>query len=171
MLTAFTADPKQIHDALFKLHASARALTRVSDCQQLSDYQAQQIERFEDDQTIDEWKVALDEMKTRCPNPLPVPAIQTLARDMVSQAEIQARSNLKELEQVDNYISHMPGQRTIVLVSPGFLSQSEQYQLDRIIDRAVRAQTVISSLDPKGLALLMRSPTSPGATIPQQTQV
>jgi len=49
----------------------------------------------------------------------------------------------------------MPGQRTIILVSLGFLSQSEQYQLDRVIDHALRAQVVISSLDPKGLALLM----------------
>jgi VWFA-related protein len=156
MLTGFTADPKQIHDALFKLHASVRALTRIGECPQLSDYQAQQIERFEDDYTIDEWKVALDEMKARCPNPFPVPAIQTQARNIVSQAEIQARSNLMGLEQVVNYISHMPGQRTIVLISPGFLSQSEQYQLDRIIDHALRSQAVISSLDPKGLALLMR---------------
>jgi hypothetical protein len=44
----------------------------------------------------------------------------------------------------------------MVLVSPGFLSQSEQYQLDRMIDRALRSQVVISSLDPKGLALIMR---------------
>jgi VWFA-related protein len=156
MLTDFTTDPKQLHDALFKLHASVRALNRVGECPQLSDYQAQQIARFEDDQTIDEWKVALDEMKSQCPNPNPVPIIQMLARDIESHAEILARSNLKELEQVVNYISHMPGQRTIVLVSPGFPSQSEQYQLDRIIDRALRSQTVISSLDPRGLALLMR---------------
>jgi len=156
MLTAFTADPKQIHDALFKLHASARALTRIGECPQLSDYQAQQIERFEDDQTTDAWMVALNETKAQCPNPNPVPFIQMQARNIVSQAQVQARSNLKGLEQVIDYISHMPGQRTVVLVSPGFLSQSEQYQLDRIIDRALRSQVVISSLDPKGLALLMR---------------
>ncbi len=53
-------------------------------------------------------------------------------------------------------MAQMPGQRTIIMVSPGFLSQSEQNQLDRIIDRALRSQVVISSLDPKGLALLMR---------------
>ena len=41
------------------------------------------------------------------------------------------------------------------LSPPGFPSQSEQYQLDRLVDRALRAQVVISALDPKGLALLM----------------
>ena len=44
----------------------------------------------------------------------------------------------------------------MILVSPGFLSQSEQYQLDRIIDRALRSEVVVSSLDPRGLAILMR---------------
>ncbi len=156
MLSNFTADPKQIHDALLKLHSSPRALTRIGDCPSLSDYQAQQIARFEDDYTIDAWKVALDEVGSRCPNPNPVPMIQMLARNIVSQAEIQSRTSLQELERIVQYMSQVPGQRTVVLVSPGFMSESEQYQLDQLIDRALRAQVVISSLDPKGLALLMR---------------
>src|ERR1700722_11709650 len=51
----------------------------------------------------------------------------------------------------------MPGQRNVILVSPGFLAQPVQYQLDRVIDRALRSQVVINSLDPKGLAILVRS--------------
>ena len=38
-----------------------------------------------------------------------------------------------------------------VLVSHGFFSQSEQQALDHIVDRALRAGVVINSLDPKGL--------------------
>jgi len=81
-----------------------------------------------------------------------VSMIRIMAQNIVSQAETQARSNLLQLDHLVSYISQMPGQRTIILVSPGFLSQSEKYQLDRVIDRAVRLQIVISSLDPKGLA-------------------
>ncbi len=160
MLTDFTADPKQLHEALLKLHSSPRALTRIRECPDLSDYQAQEIEKFEDDQTIDAWKVALDEMAhdPTCPRgvPDPVAFVQMQARNILAQAQIQARSNLQELERLVNYIARMPGQRIVVLVSPGFLSQSEQPQLDRIIDHALRSEVVISSLDPKGLALLMR---------------
>jgi hypothetical protein len=82
--------------------------------------------------------------------------IRNQARTMVDQAEIQARTGLQSLEQVVDIISRAPGQRSIILVSPGFLSHSEQYQLDRIIDHALRAQVVIDSLDPRGLAILMR---------------
>ncbi len=155
MLSDFTDDPKQLHEALTKLHTSPRNLNRVGDCPQLSDYQASQIAQFEDDYQIEAWRVALDETANRCPQPQPVPFIQILARAIVEQVEIQSRTNLQALENLVQYLSHLPGQRTIVLVSPGFPSQSEQYQLDRLVDRALRAQVVISALDPKGLALLM----------------
>lgn len=160
MLTDFTGDPKQIHDALTKLRTSPRALNRFRECPDLSDYQAEQIEKFEDDQTIDVWRVALDEMAhdPTCPQgvPDPVAVVQMQARNILAQAQIQARSNLQEIERLVNFTAQMPGERIVVLVSPGFLSQSEQVQLDRIIDRALRSQVVISSLDPKGLGLLVR---------------
>jgi VWFA-related protein len=175
-LSDFTADPKQIHDALAKLHASPRALTRLHDCPELSDYQALQISESENN-SIDAWKMALDEAAHRCgmldPQALesfldgskrvPLPeidsvmaAIRAQARSVLAQVEIQARSNLRQLEQVVSNLSQLAGQRTIVLVSTGFLSQSEQFQLDKIIDQALRMEVVVSSLDPKGLALLMR---------------
>jgi hypothetical protein len=46
----------------------------------------------------------------------------------------------------------MPGQRIIVLISPGFFSPDE-YQPDKndIIDRAIKASVVINSLDARGL--------------------
>jgi VWFA-related protein len=159
VLTDFTADPKQIHEALFKLHVSPRALNRFRECPDLSDYQAAQINQFQEDTEIDAWKMALDEMANNpaCPKGGdPKSYVVMQARNIVSQAEIQSRTSLQELERMVRYMSQMPGQRTVIMVSPGFLSQSEQYQLDRIIDRALRSQVVISSLDPKGLALLMR---------------
>ena len=54
----------------------------------------------------------------------------------------------------------MPGQRTVVLVSPGFLTESEKYTLDDMVDRAVRSQVIISSLDPRGLVVLMGADAS-----------
>lgn len=65
-LSNFTADPKQIHEALSKLRASSRSLTRIHECPELSDYQAVQITEFSDDITIDAWKTAIEEAITRC---------------------------------------------------------------------------------------------------------
>ena len=66
------------------------------------------------------------------------------------------RSNLRELEQVVKYTSQMPGQRTVISGSPGFLLGDDQFQLERIVDRALRLQVVISSLDPRGLPMVVR---------------
>jgi VWFA-related protein len=196
MLSDFTVDPQQIHAALSKLQASGRSMTRIHDCPDLSDYQALEITRQENPEYSDAWQVALDEARTVCSINLPggggqasegpkdgaesssqvydplVGLIRSLARNVVFQSEILARSNLLGLERVVNHISQMPGQRTVIFLSPGFLSQSEQYSLDNVIDRALRSQVIISSLDPRGLALLMREsdasrkfiPGKPGTT-------
>jgi VWFA-related protein len=183
MLSDFTADQKQIHDALFKLHASPQALSHVRECPNLSDYQARQIEQFGDDLTTDAWKMALDECRA-CGCPAGGVAgkiskgstetagdetqayIRNLARRVVDQSAMQSRSNLSELEHVVTYLSRIPGQRTVVLVSPGFQSESEQRQLDRIVDLSLRSQVVISTLDPKGLAIMMREADASGGYTP-----
>ncbi len=161
-LSDFTGDPKQIHEALLKLHVSPLAL-KNNDCPDISDYQAQQIVESVDE-NIDAWQVAIDQAlhDQRCSNVPrftlgePQRYIAVLARRILEQSQIQSRANLQELEKVVKYVARMPGQRTVVLVSPGFLSRSEQFDLDQIIDQALRAQVVISSLDPRGLANLTR---------------
>ncbi len=82
--------------------------------------------------------------------------IRNEARTIVEKSQMEARASLQGLEQVVDILARAPGQRSVILVSPGFLSQNDQYHLDRIIDRALRSQVVINSLDPRGLALLMR---------------
>jgi VWFA-related protein len=202
MLSDFTVDPQQIHAALATLQASGRSMTKIHDCPDLSDYQALEITRQENPEYSDAWQVALDEARTVCGIKLPggggqasegpkdgtasssqvydplVGLIRSMARNVVFQSEILARTNLLGLERVVNHIAQMPGQRTIVFVSPGFLSQDEQYPLDKVIDRALRSQVIISSLDPRGLALLVREsdasrkfiPGKPGTTNRLDTQ-
>ena len=86
-----------------------------------------------------------------------VAQILNLARTIVQQNDILVRDNLQQMDRVVQRLSQMPGRRNMILVSPGFLSQTEQLQLDRVIDRALKSQVVINSLDPRGLAILVRS--------------
>ena len=156
-LSDFTGDPKQIHDALLKLKVSPVAL-RPHDCPEISDYQAQQIIEFDDERT-DAWVLAIDQAQNdfRCHVPQPPERyIAVMARRILEQSQNQARANLQELEKVVTYVARMPGQRIVVLVSPGFLSRSEQFDLDQIMDRALHSQVVINSLDPRGVVNLMR---------------
>jgi VWFA-related protein len=180
-LADFTGDPKQIHDALLKLRVSPVAL-RPHDCPEISDYQAEQIIEF-DDERIDAWVLAIDQALNdpKCTHVPQGPGepqryIAVMARRILEQSQNQARANLQELEKVVTYVARMPGQRIVVLVSPGFLSRSEQFDLDHVMDRALRAQVVINSLDPRGMANIMREgnvfhtyiPAVAAAGIPQR---
>jgi len=102
---------------------------------------------------------ALAEVRICAPPPDPrdtLASIRMLAQRITSMAQAHARENVEQFAKVIDVMTQAPGVRTVILVSPGFLSQSEQLALDRIIDRALRSQVVINSLDPKGLAVLMR---------------
>jgi VWFA-related protein len=205
MLSEFTADAKQIHEALSRLHVSSRAPSQGANCPNLSDYQALEIVQSPNNQNIDAWIAAKDEL-AQCgvafQTPLPTsspgkvggagsggspsssgsgggPAagngdigtssILNLARNIVNQGQVLAQANLQVLEQVVKNISRMPGERTVILVSPGFISRNEMSHMDRIIDQALRSQVVISSLNPKGLAVLMREGDATQKNMPSST--
>jgi len=49
-------------------------------------------------------------------------------------------------------LAAMPGQRSVVLVSPGFLTQTQASNIDEITNRALQQDVVISAIDAAGLA-------------------
>jgi len=55
------------------------------------------------------------------------------------------------LNDIVRRMSTLPGQRSIVLVSPGFLTPQLEFEYGQTIDRAVRAQVTIATLDARGL--------------------
>jgi VWFA-related protein len=162
MLTDFTADPAKIHQAITQINGSSRPGQAVRRCPDLSVYQAEELLRNGDYLHNAAWQLASAEYKQctgRDPDPKIPPdvhLIRAMAQALVGEAQARTRANLQQFEQVTRYIAHLPGQRTVLLISPGFLSSEEQYRLDRIIDEALRSQVVINALDPKGLAILMR---------------
>src|SRR3984885_12796714 len=164
MLSDFTSDPKQIHESLSQLRASGRAPAPGHDCPDLSDYQALEMMKTaarldlkNPFSTGDAWGLAFEEGAQRdcLPSAVPIANKNYLldkASTVAGQAEILTRSNLRELQEVVKYTAQMPGQRIVILGSPGFLLQDDnQFQLERVMDHALRLQVVISSLDPRGL--------------------
>ena len=164
MLTDFTSEPSQIHNALKQLNVSAHTRSMTKQCPDLSEYQAEEILR-DSDYHSDAWQLAGAEINqcnggNRDPKALPTQdqllTIKAMARQLVDEANARTRANLQTFEQVTNYLTHLGGDRTLILVSPGFLSSNEQDQLDRIINQAVRSSVVVNALDPKGLTVMMR---------------
>ncbi|MGC2793789.1 MAG: VWA domain-containing protein, partial [Candidatus Sulfotelmatobacter sp.] len=70
---------------------------------------------------------------------------------VLSAGDHESRISLGLLSDVVRNVSRKPGQRSVVLVSPGFITPQLEYDYTQIIDRAVRAQVVINTLDARGL--------------------
>jgi len=63
----------------------------------------------------------------------------------------ETRVSLSVLKDLVRRMSIMPGQRIIILISPGFLTFQESEEKSDIFDRAIRANVLINSLDARGL--------------------
>lgn len=159
----FSSDLKKLHEALFKLHPNSRV---GNECPNITDYQAKMIVEWAPPPVVqgrvtqaaptpgsDALAVAIDEANNICHLPWDGRAIYMLAQRLLSQYVWQAQYSLEGLKDVVNHISDMPGQRTVVLVSPGFMTSDFSSKLSEIVDRALRSQVVISSIDSKGLAV------------------
>jgi hypothetical protein len=74
------------------------------------------------------------------------------AQGALHNGEHETRLAASVLVQVVRRIAAMPGQRNIVLASPGFLVPfGDQSEVTDVINRAIRANVVISTLDLRGL--------------------
>jgi len=77
---------------------------------------------------------------------------QGVAQQALGVGEQDSHVALTVFTDVVRHMAAMPGQRIVVLVSPGFYTP-DSYQPDRneIINRAIKANVVINSLDARGL--------------------
>ena len=77
---------------------------------------------------------------------------RTRAEQTIGKYEALAAALVGALESAIRQITVMPGEREIILVSPGFLLPSAGERLSGLIDGATRRRILISALDARGLA-------------------
>lgn len=156
----FTDDRAKLHEALLRLQPRPiNSNIFKQQCPEISYYQADLIVNKHD---RDATQVAVLEAGECGPQlssnhgvstPLGNPAalVNALSAGVLSAGEHESRLSLGTLKDVVHKVSRMPGQRSIVLVSPGFITPDLEYEFTDIIDAAVRSQIVISALDARGL--------------------
>jgi hypothetical protein len=86
------------------------------------------------------------------------------ATQVLNQWETQSEAVLRGLEQVIRRTALLPGQHSVIFLSPGFLLYNLESQIAEIADRALRSSVVISTLDPRGLYVI-----NPGGDATRQT--
>jgi VWFA-related protein len=79
---------------------------------------------------------------------------RTDARTALDDGDRDTRLALDNLQAAVRRMSMMAGQRTIVLVSPGFITLSLLPELDEVIERAARNGILINTLDARGVYVI-----------------
>ena len=149
----FTDDRAALRMALKSLMPRSISKGASADCPDVSYYMADLIINRGDQAALQDATTAA----LMCaPNPRAVHAsAQQLALSTAQQVLIlggrETYLALSVLRDVIRRIGTMPGQRTILLLSPGFLTWEFQYESNEVIDHALRLQVVISALDIRGL--------------------
>ncbi len=170
----FTDDRQKLHDALFKVLAKPQSAR--GSCPEISDYEA-----YEVTQQVPDALAVLHEEAIQCdcdttdPNvdpsqersalsfPVATSSCNVIAKQRVENeaaqiwdsAKLMSKYSLGGIEGSVRRLAAMPGQRTLVLVSPGFLTQTAGDKIEDIIDRALRQDVVVSAIDSMGLAAPM----------------
>jgi VWFA-related protein len=148
----FTDDPDQLRNGLARLapHPIARSIGQ--ECPDISYYQADMILDKHDAQALD---AAIAEV-VWCLHPKDGGTAAMLAK-MKAQRVLQAgeqetQVSLAMLRETVRRMATMPGERVLVLVSPGFLTLAE-HQPDEYdaIERALRASVIINVLNARGV--------------------
>jgi VWFA-related protein len=159
----FTDDRDKLHAALRQIlpRSMTAAAAMDDECPPMEFYEADAILNQHDSQaeavaTSD----ALACLSTGAQSPQgPSPAdiqhaeevAQTTARGVFERGDVDTQNSFRRLRELTQRLEALPGQRTIVLISPGFIYPTHEFELSEILDGAIRANVFISTLDARGL--------------------
>lgn len=146
------------HDALRKalLGIVSRPLTTGNDhdCPDVGYYQADLIVNRNDTQAL----AVATEDAIQCAfggDPSMQAPAQVLAQSAALRALAQGDNETvftyRHLDEIVRRLGTMPGQRVLVLISPGFIPSTMQAEASGMVDRATRANIVINTIDARGL--------------------
>jgi len=88
------------------------------------------------------------------------------AMNELTVGEQESRYSLNTLKDAIRRLATAPGQRSVVLLSPGFLTPNLEYELGDVIDKALHAGVIIGALDARGLYVPMAGGDASGENAP-----
>ena len=150
----FTDDRTLLHEALAKLRMRPVTGQGLSNCPNMTYYMADLIVNKNDPTVLD--AAARDVMSCQSLDPSQYAQAQQIARQAAQQelnlGDHETRLAMWVIKELVRRMAAMPGQRSIILVSSGFVTLAEHsIEKTDIMDRAIRSSVLINSLDARGL--------------------
>jgi len=151
VLQDFTSDKDKLKKAMSGILPKTAINTGLADCPNVTYYMADLIQNKNDRQALEiAEKDAFQCMHN--PDPRRVEGIvRTLARQKLAAGNADNQMTYRHLEDVLDRLAGRPGDRVLIMVSPGFLLTGMYTDETGIIDRANQANIVIDTLDARGL--------------------
>lgn len=150
----FTDDHALLAKALLGIVPRPLTIHTSSDCPDMTYYEADLIANKNDVQAL---VVATDETLQcafngdRTMQAAAQTMAQAAAQRAISEGDNETEYTYRHLEEIIRRMTSLPGQRILVLVSPGFILSKLQYEASQMVDRATRANVVINTIDERGL--------------------
>jgi VWFA-related protein len=168
----FTDDRDKLHDTLFRLAPHSRTIPQLTQCPSIGEYEAYLIDRVQDTGALDiataegyECHCKGEGNETRECRDEQMRQARFDAAQIWGLADVQSQWTLEAIRQLLRRMAAMPGQRTLVLVSPGFLTMTRNEDVDKLVNQAVHQSIVINALDAAGLYTRSSHPGRFGARL------
>jgi VWFA-related protein len=150
----FTQDQEALKEALLRLAPRSISQHNTTDCPDISYYQADLIVNHNDTQALalateDTVQCMFNGDETKAPMAQPL-ALAAAYRE-TNTGDADTEYAYRHLHDIVRRLSGMPGQRIMVLVSPGFIQTTLQSEAYDLVDRATRGGIVINAIDARGL--------------------
>ncbi len=159
--SGLTRDREKLQDAIMKLRLQNlyRGITRS--CPNIEYYEADRIENKRDLMALD---IAVDATLRccDCARETAIMYVRDASQRALQIGDQDIRVTLSTIGNVVHKMGAMPGQRLLVLVSPGFLTLTPESMVmkSQILDMAAQANVTVSVLDARGLYTTMLDATT-----------
>ena len=155
----FTDDRGRLREAVLRIQPRSLSAQGVQQCPYMSYYMADLIVNQQDPVALD--NATRDALEcsgmaaSRGDASAALARAQALAEsramEEVTLGESEVEFVVRAIKDVVRRMSIAPGQRVVVLVSPGFITPRLEAEVSELIDDALRTNTTISTLDARGL--------------------
>ncbi|HXK02917.1 MAG TPA: VWA domain-containing protein [Verrucomicrobiae bacterium] len=170
----FTDSRDDLHRALAALRPRPVTGQGLNRCPIMTYYIADQMENKRDPTVIQ--AVTLDTLNCNNMTPDQMQQAQQLAsaaaRNELGLGDHETRLAMGVIRDLIRRMAAMPGQRTVILISSGFLTLPEHAtEKSEIMDRAIKANVLLNALDARGLYTYTSDITRPGTNAVTQTML
>jgi VWFA-related protein len=157
VLVDFTDDRDKLRESLVKIQPFA-GLKMAADCKEINFYWADAIINKMDAQATAAYKdeiIACDGLSAQ-QSSIADAEVRANAISALSQGEYESHLDLSVLKDVIRRLAATPGSRNVILASPGFFLTDEMRTDEAdLMDRAIRANVTLSSLDVRGVYVVI----------------